>query len=114
MYKSEMFLAEQTQRMRAFRLLSISIQQSRVRCFPTGTLTKTAAVTFPAEGTTFEFLLLSGVSCGAIPSIAAWILVRNAGPNFHPFQFVTVGEDDYFPCLFLRLSAFVHPKSIRF
>jgi len=68
---------------------------------------------FPAKGNTFEFFL-RGLTCGALPLIAAWILVRKAEPNFHPFQFTPAVEGDCFLLLFLRLSALLHPNSIGF
>jgi hypothetical protein len=51
---------------------------------------------------------------GALPAIAAWILVRKAEPNFHPFQFTPAVEGDRFLLLFLRLSALVTQTALAF
>jgi len=32
-------------------------------------------------------ILLRGLTCGALPLIAAWIMVQKAEPNFYPFRF---------------------------
>ena len=44
---------------------------------------KTVTIIFPADDPLLNFFFLE-MSCGAIPSIAAWFWVQNSEPRFHP------------------------------
>lgn len=114
---SDIILVRRNRRKRAFRLLGFTVQWSEFTIITPFPSQKTVIMAFHLTEHSWISSSLE-ISYEAIPSTAAWILVRNGGPSFHPSWQSATGIPQFLGCFGVKdqwwspfLSLCMHPSA---